>query len=140
MNKAATLNTKLNCSSKNLTTAVLLKCWIKVQYLIPDWKHVPTLLIKTTDRKIYQQLLTCITTNLSLLKTYLTACHLWKLECSVAPDASHFPAMLLHTKKIAWQKNGKRQVQLNIPRIVMGGLIGCTQKRLQNCPTYTNVK
>ena len=38
----------------------------------------------------------------------------------------------LNTKKIVWQENGKRQVQLNIPRIVMGGLIGCTQKRLQN--------
>ena len=25
------------------------------------------------------------------------------------------------------------QLQLNIPKIVMGGLIGCTQKHLQNC-------
>ena len=39
----------------------------------------------------------------------------------------------LNTKKIAWQENGKRRVQLNIPKIVMGGLIGCTQKHLQNC-------
>ena len=46
----------------------------------------------------------------------------------------------LNTKKIAWQENGKRQVQLNIPSIVIGGLIGCIQKRLQNCPTNTNVK
>ena len=46
----------------------------------------------------------------------------------------------LNTKKIAWQENGKRRVQLNIPKNVMGGLIGCTQKHLQNCPTYTNVK
>ena len=34
----------------------------------------------------------------------------------------------LNAKKIAWQENGKRQVQLNIPKIVMGGLIGTTQK------------
>ena len=46
----------------------------------------------------------------------------------------------LNTKKIAWQENRKRWVQLNIPENVMGGLIGCTQKHLQNCPTYTNVK
>ena len=39
-----------------------------------------------------------------------------------------------------WQENGKRRVQLNIPKNVVGGLIGCTQKHLQNCPTYTNVK
>ena len=46
----------------------------------------------------------------------------------------------LNTKNIACQENGKRRVQLNISKIVMGGLIGCTQKHLQNCPTYTNVK
>ena len=46
----------------------------------------------------------------------------------------------LNTKKIAWQENGMRPVQLNIPKIIIGGLIGCTQKHLQNCPTYTNVK
>ena len=46
----------------------------------------------------------------------------------------------LNTKKIAWQENRKRRVQLNIPKNVMGGLIGCTQKHLQNCPTYTNEK
>ena len=45
-----------------------------------------------------------------------------------------------NTKRIAWQENGKLRVQLNIPKFVMGGLIGCTQKQLQNCPTYTNVK
>ena len=32
------------------------------------------------------------------------------------------------------------QLQLNIPNIFMGGLIGCTQEYLQNCSTYTNVK
>ena len=32
------------------------------------------------------------------------------------------------------------QLQLNIPKIVMGGLTGCTQKHLQNSSTYTNVK
>ena len=36
----------------------------------------------------------------------------------------------LNTKKIAWQENGKHQVQLNNPNIVMRSLIGCTQKRL----------
>ena len=46
----------------------------------------------------------------------------------------------LNTKKIAWQENGKRRVQLNITKNVMGGLIGCTQKHLQNFPTYTNEK
>ena len=46
----------------------------------------------------------------------------------------------VNTKKIAWQENRKRRVQLNIAKIVMGGLTGCTQKHLQNCPTYTNVK
>ena len=46
----------------------------------------------------------------------------------------------LNNMKIAWQEYGKRQVHLNIPKIVMGGLIGCTQKYLQNCPTYTNEK
>ena len=46
----------------------------------------------------------------------------------------------VNTKKIAWQENGKRWVQLKIAKIVMGGLTGCTQKHLQNCPTYTNVK
>ena len=46
----------------------------------------------------------------------------------------------LNTKKIAWKENGKRWVQLNIPKIVMGGLIWCTQKYLQNCPTYRNIK
>ena len=37
---------------------------------------------------------------------------------------------LLNTKKIAWMENGDRWVQLNIPKIIMGGLIGCTQKTL----------
>ena len=46
----------------------------------------------------------------------------------------------LNTKKIAWQENRKRRVQLNIPKNVMGCLIGCTQKHLHNCPTYTNVQ
>ena len=46
----------------------------------------------------------------------------------------------LNTKKTALQENGKRRVKMNTPRIVMGGLIGCTQKCLQNYPTYTNVK
>ena len=46
----------------------------------------------------------------------------------------------LNTKKIAWQVNGKRWAQLNIPKNVMGRLIGCTRKYLQNYPTYTNVK
>ena len=30
----------------------------------------------------------------------------------------------LNTKKIAWQENGKRRVQLDISKITMGGLIG----------------
>ena len=46
----------------------------------------------------------------------------------------------LNTKKIAWQENEKHRVQLNIPKNVMGDLISCNQKRLQNCPTYTNGK
>ena len=46
----------------------------------------------------------------------------------------------LNIKNIAWQENGKHQVQLNIPSIGMGGFIGSIQKRLQNCPTYRNVK
>ena len=37
----------------------------------------------------------------------------------------------LNTKKIAWPENGKRQVQLNISRIAMGCLTGCTQKHYQ---------
>ena len=28
----------------------------------------------------------------------------------------------LNIKKIAWQENGKRRVQMNIPKIAMGGL------------------
>ena len=31
-------------------------------------------------------------------------------------------------------------MQLNIPKNIMGSLIGCTQKHLQNCLRYTNVK
>ena len=46
----------------------------------------------------------------------------------------------MKTKKIAYQENGMRRVQLNIPKILMGGLIDCTQKHLQNFPTYTYVK
>ena len=45
----------------------------------------------------------------------------------------------LNTKKIVWQENGKRPAQLNIAKIFIGGLIGWTQKRFQNCPRYTNV-
>ena len=37
-----------------------------------------------------------------------------------------------NTKKIASQENGKGRVQLNISKIVMSALIGCSQKRLQN--------
>ena len=37
-----------------------------------------------------------------------------------------------NTKKIASQENGKGRVQLNISKIAMSGLIGCSQKRLQN--------
>ena len=46
----------------------------------------------------------------------------------------------LNTKKIAWHENGKRRVQLNFPKIVMGGLIGCNQKRFRSYPTYTIAK
>ena len=41
----------------------------------------------------------------------------------------------LNTKKMVWQKNGKRQVQMNTPEIVMGGLINYTQEPLQNFAT-----
>ena len=34
----------------------------------------------------------------------------------------------LNTNKIAWKKNGKPRVQLNIPKIVMGSLNGWAQK------------
>ena len=46
----------------------------------------------------------------------------------------------LNTKNTAWEENGKRWVHLIIAKIVMGDLIGYTQKHWQNCPTYTNVK
>ena len=35
-----------------------------------------------------------------------------------------------------WEASGATEHSKN----VMGGLISCTQKHLQNCPTYTNVK
>ena len=38
---------------------------------------------------------------------------------------------LLNTKKTAWQEDSKH---------CHGRFNGCTQKHLQNCPTYTNVK
>ena len=43
----------------------------------------------------------------------------------------------LNIEKIAWQENGMRPVQLNIPKIAMAGLIGCDQKHLRNYPTHT---
>ena len=39
---------------------------------------------------------------------------------------------LLNTKKITWQKKGKRRVQLNIPKVIMGGLIGTMLAKLSN--------
>ena len=39
---------------------------------------------------------------------------------------------LLNTKKITWQKKGKRRVQLNIPKVIMGGLIGTKLAKLSN--------
>ena len=40
--------------------------------------------------------------------------------------------------KITWQENWRRLVQLNIPKIVMGGLISCNQKHFYL--VYMNVK
>ena len=39
---------------------------------------------------------------------------------------------LLNTKKITWQKKGKRRVQLNIPKVIMGGLISEMLAKLSN--------
>ena len=35
-----------------------------------------------------------------------------------------------------WEASGATEHS----KIVMGSLIGCTQKHFQNCPTYTNIK
>ena len=39
---------------------------------------------------------------------------------------------LLNTKKITWQIKGKRRVQLNIPKVIMGGLISKMLAKLSN--------
>ena len=46
----------------------------------------------------------------------------------------------IELKKRAGQENGNHWAQLNIPKIVMGGLIDCIQKHLQSYPTYTKAK
>ena len=37
-------------------------------------------------------------------------------------------------KEVAWQEHRERRVQLNIPKIVMGGFIGYNHKRLRSYP------
>ena len=64
----------------------------------------------------------------------------WGVGDTLEKQKNAFSLDQFNTKKIAWQENGKRRVQLNIQEIVMGGLIDCTQEHLENCPTYTNKK
>ena len=58
----------------------------------------------------------------------------------IAQNKKIFSLDQLSAKKIALHENGKRRVQLIIPEIVIGGLIGCIQNRFRNCATYEQLR